>query len=414
MDNLEEDLTCSVCYSLFSDPRVLPCSHTFCKVCLDNVLHVSGNFSIWRPLRVPLKCPNCRSVVELPPTGVEALPANVSLRAIIEKYQRDTRPRQVFCAEHPLQPLNVYCVQDRQLICGCCLTVGRHQGHSIDDLQSAFMREREAPARLVERLTDRRWAEVCALVERLEQERVRCEGVLRQDRDAVTHFFNSLEQVLERKKRAFMAALDVAEGDLAREYDPLLERLKDMKEEQLELISYSTAVAEESCPLAYLQKVHTFRERVEALMGTPLPKVRTLCIRPRAGEFLEQQWAGVTLSGLEQGPVPRVSCCREKCPARETPAVNHPCPPLEMRWPSTALVVALLALLFSLCLGLIGCYSLGTSAIYQMSELALVDGVQCIGSLVANLQLQCSSLLSTIREVCARCLVVISKGLFAL
>lgn len=85
MDKLEEDLTCSVCYSLFSDPRVLPCSHTFCKACLDNLLQVSTNYSIWRPLRLPLKCPNCRSVVELPPTGVDALPTNVSLRAIIEK-----------------------------------------------------------------------------------------------------------------------------------------------------------------------------------------------------------------------------------------------------------------------------------------------------------------------------------------
>lgn len=87
METLEEDLTCSVCYSLFSDPRVLPCSHTFCKTCLDNLLKVSinSNNSIWRPLRLPLKCPNCRSVVELPLAGLEALPTNVSLRAIVEK-----------------------------------------------------------------------------------------------------------------------------------------------------------------------------------------------------------------------------------------------------------------------------------------------------------------------------------------
>lgn len=85
MDSLEEDLTCSVCYSLFADPRVLPCSHTFCKSCLDNLLQASTNYSIWRPLRLPLKCPQCRGVVELPPMGVDSLPANVSLRAIIEK-----------------------------------------------------------------------------------------------------------------------------------------------------------------------------------------------------------------------------------------------------------------------------------------------------------------------------------------
>ncbi|KAM6961121.1 LOW QUALITY PROTEIN: tripartite motif-containing protein 59 [Aplochiton taeniatus] len=158
MDNLEEDLTCSVCYSLFSDPRVLPCSQ---MLCLDNVLQVSTNYSIWSPLRLPLKCPNCRNVVELPPTGVDALPINVSLmRAIIEKYQKDSQPRPPSCSDHAKQPLNVYCVQDRQLICGMCLTVGQHQGHPIDDLQAAFIRERQAPAHLLARLSDQRWAQV--------------------------------------------------------------------------------------------------------------------------------------------------------------------------------------------------------------------------------------------------------------
>lgn len=194
METLEEDLTCSVCYSLFSDPRVLPCSHTFCKTCLDNVLKVSNNnVSIWRPLRLLLKCPNCRSVVELPLAGLEALPSNVSLRAIVEKvgknhrtstiddwlsslllltllfhpflhplsqYQSDSEPRPPSCQEHHRQPLNMYCIQDRQLICGLCLTVGQHQGHPIDDLQAAFIREKQTPSRLLAKLSESRWAKV--------------------------------------------------------------------------------------------------------------------------------------------------------------------------------------------------------------------------------------------------------------
>lgn len=94
METLEEDLTCSVCYSLFSDPRVLPCSHAFCKNCLDNLLKVSNNNNnnfIWRPLRQLLKCPNCRTVVDLPLAGLEALPSSVSLRAIVEKVGKTLR-----------------------------------------------------------------------------------------------------------------------------------------------------------------------------------------------------------------------------------------------------------------------------------------------------------------------------------
>lgn len=301
-------MTCSVCYSLFNDPRVLPCSHTFCKACLENVLQVSTNFSIWRPLRLPLKCPNCRSMVELPPNGVEALPINVCLRAIIEKYQHDNEPRAPSCPEHHRQPLNVYCVQDCKLICGLCLTIGQHQGHTIDDLQTAYVKERNTPARLLERLTDGRWEEVCGLVEKLEQEKSRHEGLIRKDREAVTQFFQGLERLLEHKKEAFMKVLDRANGQLACAYKPLIEKLKDLKEEQLELVSIVSSISEDESALVFLEKVNHLRERVDALTQAELPEVPTLHISPCLEEFLEEHWVNVTIGRLEDGPVPKISC----------------------------------------------------------------------------------------------------------
>lgn len=344
MENLEEDLTCSVCYSLFNDPRVLPCSHTFCKGCLDNVLQVSTNFSIWRPLRLPLKCPNCRSMVELPPNGVEALPINVCLRAIIEKYQRDSEPRAPSCPEHRRQPLNVYCVQDCKLICGLCLTVGQHQGHTIDDLQTAYVKERDTPARLVERLTDKSWEEVCNLVEKLEQEKSRHEGLIRQDREAVMLFFQGLECLLEHKKEAFMNVLDKANGQLACTYKPLIEKLKDMKEEQLELISIISSISEDESALVFLEKVHHLRERVDALTQIELPEVPTLHISPRLKEFLEEHWANVTIGRLEDGPIPKISCHAKRRSTQEPQLA------LGQKWPSKSLTVVafLTALLFLL------------------------------------------------------------------
>ncbi|XP_070762465.1 tripartite motif-containing protein 59 [Enoplosus armatus] len=309
MDNLEEDLTCSVCYSLFSDPRVLPCSHTFCKTCLDNLLQLSTNYSIWRPLRLPLKCPNCRSVVELPPAGIEALPTNVSLRAIIEKYQSDSEPRAPSCQEHHRQPLNMYCIQDRQLICGLCLTVGQHQGHPIDDLQAAFIREKQTPSLLLLKLSERRWAQVCELGEQLEQEKARCEGLVRQDRQEVSQYFQTLEAVLARKRHAYLEALDKAGAEVSRAFDPLIHRVKELQEEQLDLVSLGSSVEEEDSPLVFLEQVHLFRERVEEFIKTPLPAVMSLSVTPRAAEHLQQHWPAVTIGSLEEAPVPKVCCC---------------------------------------------------------------------------------------------------------
>lgn len=79
---------------------------------------------------------------------------------LLSQYQSDSEPRPPSCQEHPRQPLNMYCVQNRKLICGLCLTVGQHQGHPIDDLQAAFIREKRTPSLLLARLSEHRWAQV--------------------------------------------------------------------------------------------------------------------------------------------------------------------------------------------------------------------------------------------------------------
>ncbi|XP_059187311.1 tripartite motif-containing protein 59 isoform X2 [Centropristis striata] len=378
MDNLEEDLTCSVCYSLFADPRVLPCSHTFCKSCLDNLLQVSTNYSIWRPLRMPLKCPNCRSVVELPTLGVDALPSNVSLRAIIEKYQSDSVPRPPSCQEHHRQPLNMYCIQDRQLICGLCLTVGQHQGHSIDDLQAAFIREKQTPSRLLARLSEHRWAQLCELGEQLEQEKLRCESVVRQDRQEVGQFFQTLEEVLARKRQAYLEALDKAAAEVTRAYDPLIHNVKELQEEQLDLVSLGSSVEDEDSPLVFLEQVHLFRERVEEFIKTPLPSVVKLSVSPRAAEHLQQHWPAVTIGSLQDAPVPQVGCCA-RCGGVEAGLETEPerdrSEPWGQNWwcelqPSSSVVLLalLLLLLAALWVNPVGGASLGFSLLSRFSQ----------------------------------------------
>ncbi|XP_061575453.1 tripartite motif-containing protein 59 [Cololabis saira] len=389
MDALEEDLTCSVCYSLFSDPRVLSCSHTFCKTCLDNLLQASTNYSIWRPLRMPIKCPNCRSVVELPPTGVDALPTNVSLRAVIEKYQKDSEPRPPSCQEHRRQPLNMYCIQDRQLICGLCLTVGAHQGHPIDDLQAAFIREKSTPSLLLAELSDQRWAQVCELGEQLEQEKARCEGLVRQDRQEVDQFFTSVEAVLSRKRQAHLEALDKTAAEVSQAFDPVIHRVKELQEEHLDIVSLGSSVEDEESPLVFLEKVHLFRERVDKFLKTPLPSLINLTITPRATAYLQQHWPAVTIGSLEEAPVPAVCCCT-RCGNMETKAERVRAGRVTQkarceRQPTSSvllggLLLLLLLLLAALWFNLAGASSLGFSLLSRLGQSAHSLSTQLIVS----------------------------------
>lgn len=69
---LNELLECSVCLDrLDSTSKVLPCQHTFCRRCLDEICSTKDE----------LRCPECRSLVEI---KVEDLPSNILLIRLLE------------------------------------------------------------------------------------------------------------------------------------------------------------------------------------------------------------------------------------------------------------------------------------------------------------------------------------------
>lgn len=76
---LSDILECSVCLEqLGSTSRVLPCQHTFCRRCLDDITHTHKE----------LRCPECRVLVEVP---VDELPPNILLVRILESMKSAPR-----------------------------------------------------------------------------------------------------------------------------------------------------------------------------------------------------------------------------------------------------------------------------------------------------------------------------------
>ncbi|XP_005393179.1 PREDICTED: tripartite motif-containing protein 59 [Chinchilla lanigera] len=312
MHNFEDELMCPICYSIFEDPRILPCSHTFCRSCLENVLQASGNFYIWRPLRIPLKCPNCRSIIEIAPTGIESLPVNFALRAIIEKYQQEDHPDVVFCPEHSRQPLNVYCLLDKKLVCGHCLTVGQHHGHPIDDLQSAYLKKKDTPQKLLKQLTDTHWTDITNLIEKLEQQKSHSQEMIQGDKEVVLQYFEELTATLEQQKKIFLTALCDVGNLLNQEYTPHIERMKEIREQQLELMTMTTSLQEES-PLKFLEKIDNICQRVQILEQRPLPEVRPLEIYPRVSQVLKE-WSRTEIGEIKQALIPEMKISSIRMP----------------------------------------------------------------------------------------------------
>ncbi|XP_038180510.1 tripartite motif-containing protein 59-like [Arvicola amphibius] len=314
MPNFEDELTCPICYSIFKDPRVLPCSHTFCKNCLESVLQATRNSLLWRHLRIPFKCPNCRRIIEISSTGIESLPVNFALRAIIEKYQQEDHPDVVTCPEHYRQPLNVYCLLDKKLVCGHCLTIGQHHGHPIDDLQSLYLKEKDTPQTLFKQLTDTHWTEVTHLIEKLEEQKCHSQKMVQRDKEVVLRYFKQLNDTLEQKKKIFLAALCDVGKLINQEYTPQIERAKEIREQQLELMAVTASLQDES-PLKFLEKIDDVRQRVQMLKRRPLPKVQPVEIYPRVSKVLKEEWRRTEIGHIKKAVIPemRISSKRMPC-----------------------------------------------------------------------------------------------------
>ncbi len=66
LKELEREITCSVCQEHYTEPKVLPCLHYYCKKCVRALaLKTTSN--------KPFSCPKCHKEITLPQGGVEGL-----------------------------------------------------------------------------------------------------------------------------------------------------------------------------------------------------------------------------------------------------------------------------------------------------------------------------------------------------
>ena len=78
LDNLHDKLSCSVCMCTFTDPKQLPCLHSFCLHCLNGIQRTSG-------VHGKITCPECRRQFEIPGSGnLSVLPTNFRINSLID------------------------------------------------------------------------------------------------------------------------------------------------------------------------------------------------------------------------------------------------------------------------------------------------------------------------------------------
>ena len=201
---LEDQLTCAVCLDQYTDPRTLPCLHSFCVECLGGLpldRKQDGTYTC--------ACPTCRKVIDISQLGMAAFPKSFHLNNLIELQQelakadlktcescekneatagycvecdkvlctscddihkkwapfsthklvsieersKVKKQTPMNCPQHT-KPLDLYCVTCEQLICYYC-TIKGHKGHTHDLVSDVYEEETKQVTERLEELTEK-------------------------------------------------------------------------------------------------------------------------------------------------------------------------------------------------------------------------------------------------------------------
>ena len=120
--NLREEVSCSVCSDLFTDPKHLSCLHSFCLKCLNRWYETCGGGQA-------IKCPKCQTLSRVPASGdLKDLPTSFYLNGLIDVLAiKECKSTQVTCGNCDKKSSEAsYCFQCCIFYCEQCLV-----GHNM-------------------------------------------------------------------------------------------------------------------------------------------------------------------------------------------------------------------------------------------------------------------------------------------
>ena len=133
LEDLEKEVTCAVCQEHYTDPKILPCLHYYCKQCILRLALRTGK-------NKPFSCPECRKDTTLPEGGVEELKSAFFINRLKSMYVKHKKAlsKQAHCeiCTNPQALAEAFCQQCDKFACKSCVHMhsvmkGAFDGHKI-------------------------------------------------------------------------------------------------------------------------------------------------------------------------------------------------------------------------------------------------------------------------------------------
>ncbi|KAE8636972.1 hypothetical protein XENTR_v10003235 [Xenopus tropicalis] len=292
--DLRDELSCSICLSIYTDPVSLPCGHNFCRGCIGGVLGTqegSGAYS----------CPECRAEYQERP----ALPRNRALGNIAERFRpTETEPGEtgIFCtycllspvpaakscllceaslcdthlrghcqsAEHVLteptasfmgrkcsvhhKVLEYHCCEDSACICVYCWVDEKHRGHRVEPLSEASEKKKEKLRKVLEKLSPER-EETERGAQRLQERRREGAEVAAGETERVTALFRGIRKELKALEKRLLSDISRQKEELSLTLTELIQQLEIKKDELSREIRHIEELCNMADPLTVLQEL---------------------------------------------------------------------------------------------------------------------------------------------------------------
>uniref|UniRef100_A0A3B3SWL8 Tripartite motif containing 65 n=1 Tax=Paramormyrops kingsleyae TaxID=1676925 RepID=A0A3B3SWL8_9TELE len=285
VSDLEAELKCAICLSIYRQPVQLGCGHNLCGCCLERLRGGRDSYS----------CPECRAVFSC------RLSTDIQHECLLlekgsdGKSEEEVPPTVTGCAEHK-EPWEFFCCQHKVCLCRSCWE--KHREHSWQPLEKAAADRR---ATLLEEAG--RLEQAQALLQDTVDWLQGAQAQLRADRarlrEQVSGLFTSIREILTTEEHGI---LDSIEAEERMEDSRLADRVGEMsskRDASQQLLAEARALARVELP--HWQFITLYHETLDRLQKADV-HVRSITVQKRE---LDSQELLLKWSPSARTPAPR-------------------------------------------------------------------------------------------------------------
>ncbi|XP_073423475.1 E3 ubiquitin/ISG15 ligase TRIM25-like [Dendrobates tinctorius] len=294
---LRNELNCSICMEIYTDPVTLRCGHNFCRVCIDGVRDTEGGYGEY-------SCPECRATFRKRPP----LQKNITLCNVVENLL-STQPHQeeitgiccTYCVDSPVPAvrsclhceaslcdnhlrvhskgpehvltdpstsletrkcsvhkkiLEYYCTEDNACICASCSLTGKHRGHRVETLKEASEKKKKKLRNVQQKLITK-GKKTEERVQSLEEQRGKAQEKAAGEAERVTALFIDIRRRVDNLEKRILSEISRREEKVSLSLSDVIQKLEIKKDELSRKMRDIEKLCNMTDPLTVLQEPDT-------------------------------------------------------------------------------------------------------------------------------------------------------------